>query len=202
MPLLGGASRRRTLLRLDGAYNPGMVKLQGRARILAGVAALGLVVAGGWLSTGAPNLTALNDGIAVSYPWRRGFGSLICAGGLVLLTMAVRKIWLSVIGLLLAGVAAGGALYQWTYRVEATGETISARRFLIGRSIAWREILTVGTEPGVVVLSGVNQRQIAIDTTDFSPTQRLVLSRTIARRVGEAAGGMAATLSPGRPPSP
>jgi hypothetical protein len=164
-----------------------MLKLEGRNRLFAGLAALGLVVGGGWLSTGTPALTIVNDGIGVSYPWSRGLGSLICAGGLILLTMAARRTLVSVAGLLLAMVAVGGALYQWTYRIDADGDTIAARQYLSRRSIAWGEITHVGTDPGVLELSGPGDRKVAIDTTDFSPAQRLILSRTITRRINEAA---------------
>jgi hypothetical protein len=173
-----------------------MVKLEGRTRLLAGFAAIAVVIAGGWMSTGTTMLTVVNDGMRIYYPWSRGLGSLICAAGLVLLTMAARKTWLSVIGLLLAGVAVGGALYQWTYRIEADGDAISARAFLSRSTLPWRDILHVGTDPTVLVLQGTEGRKVAIDTTDFLATDRFRLSRTITRRISEATGSVPIALGP------
>jgi hypothetical protein len=171
-----------------------MVKLDRRTRLLAGLLAIGLVMAGGWMSTGTTTLTVVNDGMRIFYPWPRGLGSLICAAGLVLLTRAAGKTWLSVIGLLLAGVAAGGAFYQWTYRVEADGDAISARAFLGRRTLPWRDVLHVGTDPTVLVLQGTESRRVAIDTTDFAPTDRVRLARTITRRISEATGSVPIAL--------
>ena len=154
-------------------------------RFLLAAGALALVVAGGWLSTGTPNLTVINDGIGVTYPWRRGLGSLVCAAGLVLLAEAGRRVWLRVVAILLAVVAVGVGLYQLTYRLDTTADGIASRAFLAKRTIAWREVLHVGSDPTLMVVSGTDNRRIAIDTTDFSPNQRLVLSRTITRRINE-----------------
>jgi len=179
-----------------------MAKLEGRARFLAGGAALALVIGGGWLGSGATSLVVLNDGMRIFYPWSRGLGTLLCAAGLVLLTIAVQKTWLSVIGLLLGAVAAGGAAYQWTYRVDADADAIAARSFFVRRAVSWREITHVGTDPTLVVLQGPGGRKVAIDTTDFLPSQRQRLSRTITRRINEASGSMAVAVRPSRPPTP
>src|SRR6185369_10317570 len=62
-------------------------------RLALGAVALLVVVVGAWLSTGTPNLTVVNDGIGVTYPWRRGLGAWLAGAGCVLLGYAVRRTW-------------------------------------------------------------------------------------------------------------
>ena len=164
------------------------MKIQLRPRPAAAGIALGLMLLGGWLSTGTPDITIVNDGLGIAYPWRRGFGSLMCAAGFLLLAAALRRVWSWALAVVLAVVAVGGGLYQWTYRVEAGGEGIAARRFFRRSSIPWRDVQHVGNDETMMVVSGSQEREITIDTTDFSPSQRLALSRTITRRVNEVTG--------------
>jgi hypothetical protein len=162
-----------------------MVHAQMR-RWLVVAAALALVIGGAWLSTGQPRLTVVNDGIDVAYPWKRGLGALLCAFGLVLLPATLRKGWLWVVSSVFAVVSAGVALHLLSYRLDTTEAGIASRVMLRRTTIPWRDVQHVGTDATLVVVSGPGERQIAIDTTDFSPDQRLILSRTITRRINEA----------------
>jgi hypothetical protein len=155
-------------------------------RLALGAIALLVVVVGAWLSTGTPNLTVVNDGIGVTYPWRRGLGALLAGFGCVLLGYAVRRTWVRVGAALLALACTGVGVYQLTYRLDTTARGIAARGLLGGQEIPWREITHVGADPTLLVVQADGNRRIAIDTTDFSPSQRLVLSRTITRRINES----------------
>jgi hypothetical protein len=161
---------------------------------LAG-AALVLVLGGAWLSTGQPRLILVNDGIDLAYPWKRGLGALLCGGGLLLLAAALRKGWLWVVNTPLALVSAGVALHLLSYRLDATDDALASRVMLRRTTIPWREVQHVGSDPTLTVVSGPGERKIAIDTTDFTPDQRLVLSRTITRHINEASAARAADIT-------
>jgi hypothetical protein len=172
------------------------MQLGAKGRWGVGAAALVAIAGGAWLSTGQPRLTVVNEGIDVAYPWTHGLGALLCAGGLLALGAAFRRSWLWVVSGVLAVVAAGVALHLVSYRLDATNEGIASRVMLRRTSIPWRDVQHVGSEATLTVVSGPGEREIAIDTTDFTPDQRLVLSRTITRRVNEASAARQSVPGP------
>jgi hypothetical protein len=144
-----------------------------------------LVGLGAWLSMGQPRLTALNASLVLTYPWGRGLGALLAAAGLGALTVVAPKAWMRPFGAVLGLLSSGVALYLMTYRLETTDAGIASRSFFMASTIPWSEVVHVGSEPTLMVVSGSGNRKISIDTTDFSPDQRLVLSRTITRHINE-----------------
>jgi hypothetical protein len=145
-------------------------------------------VAGGLLSVGAPRLVFVNAGLQIEYPASRGIAALVAMAGVALIAAALPKLGLR----LLACVAALGvsfvALHLLLYRLEATDAGLLSRGVLGTRAIAWREVLGVDRGGDQLIVTGRNEAEIRIDTTDFEPDQRATLERTIARRVHESGG--------------
>jgi hypothetical protein len=162
------------------------MKLEGRWRLLSGVALAALFALGAWLSTGEPRLTVLNDSLRISYPWARGLGALLAGASLAAIAWCFAKPWVRVVAAILGVISFGVAIHLLSYRLDATEAALSSRVFFMRTEIAWPEVLHVGTDPTLMVVRGEGERRISIDTTDFSPEQRLVLSRTITRRLTEA----------------
>jgi hypothetical protein len=159
--------------------------LSPKSRWLLSGALLLVVGFGAWLSTGQLQLTALNASLRLDYPWGRGLGALLAAGAFGLVASLVPNMWLRVMSGTLGVITLTVAGYLLTYRLESTDGGIASRSFFLRSAIPWREVVHVGAEPTLVVVSGTGQRKIAIDTTDFSPEHRLVLSRNITRHVNE-----------------
>ena len=147
--------------------------------------AFATVLAGGWLSVGAPHLTLLNSGLQVAYPWARGGGALLGAIGVVGLALTAQRLWFRAALAVLAVAAAGNGLYLLRYRLDTDGAGVTARGLWGTRRLAWSELTQVETGPGLVVLrAGPNA--LRLDVTDFRPEDRATLDRTIARRVRES----------------
>ena len=161
--------------------------LSRKSQWLLAAALLIPVAVGAWLSMGQPRLTALNASLRLTYPWTRGLGALLTAGALGLLTWVAPRTWVRAFALGLGLISAGVAIYLLTYRLETTNAGIASRAFFVNSTIPWREVVHVGTDQTLMVVSGSGNRKIRIDTTDFSPDQRLVLSRTITRHINELA---------------
>jgi hypothetical protein len=159
--------------------------LSPRSRWLLSGALLLAVTFGAWLSTGQLRLTALNASLRLDYPWGRGLGAMLAAAAFALLARVAPNTWLRVMSGTLGVITLAVAGYLLTYRLESTEGGIASRSFFVRSTIPWREVVHVGAEPTLVVVSGTGQRKIAIDTTDILPEHRLVLSRNITRHVNE-----------------
>jgi hypothetical protein len=155
-----------------------------------GLAALGtgITVVGALRSVGPPRLVFVNAGLQIEYPVIRGLAALGAMAGVALIAAALPKLALR----LLACVAALGvcfvALHLLLYRLEATDAGLLSRGVLGTAAIAWKEVVGVDRGGDELIVTGRNDRQIRIDTTDFEPDQRATLERTIARRVQESGG--------------
>lgn len=160
---------------------------RGKWLALGGVG-IGLTVAGGLLSTGAPRLVFVNAGLQVEYPVTRGLAALAATAGLALVAAAIPKLAFR----LLACVAALGvsfvALHLLLYRLEASDAGLLSRGVLGTTAIEWREVVGLDRGGDELIVTGRSDRQVRIDTTDFGSDQRATLERTIARRVRESGG--------------
>ena len=149
---------------------------------------IGLTVAGGLLSVGAPRLVLVNTGLHIEYPVSRGLAALGAMVGVALIASVLPKLALR----LLACVAALGvsfvALHLLLYRLEATDAGLLSRGVLGTTAIAWREVVGVDRGGDQLIVTGRNEKEIRIDTTDFESDQRATLERAIARRVQESGG--------------
>ncbi len=153
-----------------------------------------LTALGGWFSVGAPRLVLVNAGLQIEYPPVRGWSAMVAVVGLGLVVGALSRFVLR----LIAGVATAGtllvALHLLLYRLETTEAGLVSRGVLGTTAIAWRDIQALDRGGDLLLLTGKNDLQIRVDTTDFSPAQRASLQRTIARRVQESGGKL--TLPP------
>ncbi len=162
-------------------------------RVLLGAIFLLGSVALGVLSAGPPRLTLVNAAIAIDYPWTRGAAALGAALAFGLFAACVPRPRLRLLLLLLALLPTAVGLQLLLFRVEAADAGLSARGLLGSTSLAWKEITAVSLLGGSVLVQG-RSGSIEIDTTDFSPEQRGVLERSIARHVGQGGTGRILTL--------
>jgi hypothetical protein len=160
----------------------GAAALRPWAARLAAVAAL---LAGAFLSVGAPQLTAQNAGLSVAYPWPRGAGALLAALGAAGLALTLRQAVIRALAALLAVVSLWASLHLFRYRVQTDAEGLSARGAWGTRRVAWRALTEVVNGPGVMELRAGGQR-LLLDVADFRPEDRATLDRIVARRVREA----------------
>jgi hypothetical protein len=147
----------------------------------AGVAA---ILAGAWLSVGAPQLTLLNTGLEVAYPWRHGAGALLAAAGAMGLVLTTRRLWVRLPAAVLALASLWAGLHLLLYRVHTDEEGVAARTVWGTHRMAWPSLTKVESDQGVVVLRAGDDA-LSLDVTDFRPEDRATLDRTIARRVRE-----------------
>jgi Bacterial PH domain len=158
------------------------------ARKVLAVLGTALVLGGAWFSVGAPRLVLVNAGVHIEYPPRLGWAAMGAVMGLALVAFAVSRL---AVRLVIAVAALGTlfvALHLLLYRLEATESGLVSRGVLGTTAIAWRDIVGLDRGGDLLLLNGRNGGQIRVDTTDFSPTQRATLQRTIARRVQESGG--------------
>lgn len=168
-------------------YNPrAMTRRQ--TLVALGVA---LVVGGGFLSVGPPDLVLLNASLRLQYPWIRGIGALLATVGVLLSAAAIR----SLAPRLLCGALAVAplliSLHLFRYRLEATDAGLVSRGVLGSTAIGWKEVQNVERGADLLLISGPGSARIRVDTTDFEPEQRASLERTISRRVKETTGRVA-----------
>jgi hypothetical protein len=161
------------------------VTADARRWIVRGVA-LAAVLGGALLSVGAPQLTVLNAGLNVAYPWPRGAGALLAALGAACLTLTLRRAWGRVLMALLAVMSLFASLHLFRYRVQTDAEGLSARGAWGTRRLPWGALSEVVNGPGVMELRAGKQR-LLLDLADYRPEDRATLDRIVARRVREAA---------------
>jgi hypothetical protein len=147
-------------------------------------ASAAVVLAGAWLSVGAPQLTAFNAGLEVAYPWPRGAGAVLAGLGAIGLTLTTRRWWARIPAAALAVVSLWAGIHLLRYRVSTDGDGITARSVWGTRHLAWPALTQVENGPGLVVLRA-GENILRLDVTDFRPEDRATLDRTIARRVRE-----------------
>jgi hypothetical protein len=156
---------RRTLLLLPGAV------------LLAGLS----------VAFGAPRITLLNAALRIDHPWTAGAGALAGALGFWLWVLALRpralRLALGVAGAAAAALGAG----LLTYRLEVDDFGLASRSWLGHTVIPWAQVSRVESGPARVVVWGVGDEQVRIDTAGFEGSQRATLDRAIARQVREAA---------------
>ena len=151
------------------------------ALLLPGAALLGGLA----LAFGAPRITLLNATLRIDHPWTAGVGALAGAAGCVLWALALPPRALRV-ALGAAGAAAtamGAGLL--TYRLEVNDFGLASRSWLGGTVIPWAQVSRVESGPARVVVWGVGDEQVRIDTSGFEGVQRAALDRAIARQVRE-----------------
>jgi hypothetical protein len=153
----------------------------GRWAWAAGFVAL---LAGAWLSMGAPQLTVLNTGLRVTYPWPRGAGALLAAAGALGLAAASRRFWLRLPAAALAAASLWTGLHLLRYRIETDPGGLTARGAWGQRRVAWPSLTQVESGPGLVVLRSGSEA-LRLDVADLRAEDRATLDRTIARRVRE-----------------
>lgn len=171
-------------------YNPpAMTRRQ--MRVALGVV---LVVGGGFLSVGPPELVLLNTSLVLRYPWIRGAGALAAMLGVLTGAGAIGSLGLRLLCGALAVAPLLVSLHLFRYRLEATDAGLVSRGVLGSTAIGWKEVQNVEKGTDLLLVSGPGDARIRVDTTDFEPEQRASLERTISRRVKETTGRVALPL--------
>ena len=168
-------------------YNP---RAMTRRRILV-VLGIVLVVGGGFLSVGPPQLVLLNTSLVLEYPWTRGTGALVAMVGVLLGSLAIGSLGLRLLCGALAVAPLLVSLHLFRYRLEATDAGLVSRGVLGSTAIGWKEVQSVEKKVDLLLIAGAGSALIRVDTTDFEPEQRASLERTISRRVKETTGRVA-----------
>jgi hypothetical protein len=153
-----------------------------------------LVVGGGVLSVGPPQLVLLNTSLVLEYPWTRGAGALVATVGVILGSGAIGSVGLRLLCGALAVAPLLVSLHLFLYRLEATDTGLVSRGVLGSTAIGWREVQNVERGTDLLLIAGPGTARIRVDTTDFEPEQRASLERTISRRVKETTGRVALPL--------
>jgi hypothetical protein len=153
--------------------------------------AVALVVGGGVLSVGPPELVLLNTSLRLQYPWIRGAGALAATAGVLLAAAAIRSLGPRLLCGALAVAPLLVSLHLFRYRLEATDAGLVSRGVLGSTAIGWKEVQNVERGTDLLLISGPGDARIRVDTTDFEPEQRASLERTISRRVKETTGRVA-----------
>src|SRR5262245_12542700 len=150
------------------------------------VAAGLLLAAGGALwSLGSPRITLLNSGLLLDRPPAQGLACLLAAVGAVLLAAAVTRAWLRAAGALIAAAAVLFAAQGFRYRIGAGAAALSARGLVSTTRIPWSQVQHVEQGDQGLVVWGTGESQIRLETGSFTPEQRAMLERTVARRLKE-----------------
>lgn len=147
-------------------------------------AGVGLIALGAWLSTGHARLTVLNDALRFDYPFARSGGAATAALGLLLIAFWARS-WRRLVPAFIAILCAGVSVHLLVYRLEASRQALEQREALGTTRLTWAEVRNVESDGTLIVVSGL-ESTVSIDTTDFTPDQRSVLNRSLARHVREA----------------
>jgi PH (Pleckstrin Homology) domain-containing protein len=153
-----------------------------------------LVVGGGFLSVGPPQLVLLNTSLVLQYPWIRGTGALVAMLGVLVGAGAIGSLGLRLLCGALAVAPLLVSLHLFRYRLEATDAGLVSRGVLGSTAIGWKEVQNVEKGTDLLLVSGPGDARIRVDTTDFEPEQRASLERTISRRVKETTGRVALPL--------
>jgi hypothetical protein len=158
--------------------------MERRTRILLIVAALLAAAAGATGIFVPPRVTLINTALRIDHPWPVPAGWAAIAAAPVLLALAVR----ARLGRVALGLAAAILLVQaWhvaVYRLEAGASALEEKQALARLSIPWNEVRQVDSRPQEIAVWGPST-QILIDTARFSPEERAMLDRTIARHLRE-----------------
>jgi hypothetical protein len=157
-------------------------------RLALAVAGLAALVAGAWLSAGAPRLTLLNAALRIDYPWKNGAGALVCALGVGALAALATKPVLRRIGLVAALGPLLLAIHLFVWRLEVKAPGLEFRGLLGSTTVAWPDVARIDLEAGAIVVGAKNGTTVRIDTTDFAADQRASVERTLARHVQEHGG--------------
>jgi hypothetical protein len=149
--------------------------------IAAGAA---LIVAGGFLSVGAPRTVLLNESLRIEYPWIRSLGAFAAAAGAAFVAAVLSPLAFRLVAGVLSLAALVVSLHLFRYRLDATDAGLVSRGVLGTTAIAWKDVSNVDQGPDLTLVTSADER-IRVDTTDFSPDQRATLERAIARHVRE-----------------
>jgi Bacterial PH domain len=167
------------------------VKPMTRSRWVVGGAGVLLLICGVLRSIGAPKITLLNAALRIDRPPLQGMAWLAAAAGAALLAAAATRSWLRLAALLIAGAALLFACQSFRYRIEADAAALSARGLASTTRIPWSQVQHVEQGAQGLVVWGPGEAQIRLETGSFTPEQRAMLERTVARRLKE-----------GKPPQP
>jgi hypothetical protein len=149
--------------------------------IAAGAA---LIVAGGFLSVGAPRTVLLNESLRIEYPWIRGLAALAAAAGAAFVAAVLSALTFRLVAGVLSLAALLVSLHLFRYRLDATDAGLVSRGVLGTTAIAWKDVSNVDQGPDLTLVTSADE-SIRVDTTDFSPDQQATLERAIARHVRE-----------------
>jgi hypothetical protein len=150
--------------------------------LLAGAVLLGGLAA----AFRPPRITLLNAALRIDHPWTAGLGALLAALGCALWAAALRPRAVRVVlGLAAVGLAAFG-VGRLTYRLDVEDHALASRGWSGTTEIPWGQVTRVESGPARVVVWGVGDDQVRIETAAFQPAQRATLDRAIARLVRQA----------------
>jgi hypothetical protein len=158
-----------------------------RARRVALLVAGAVLLAGLALAFRPPRITLLNAAWQVDHPWTAGAGALAAALGFALWAAVLPPRAARVALGLAAAVTAGVGVGRLTYRLEVDDRALASHGWLGSTVIPWGQVSRVESGPSRVVVWGVGDDQVRIDTAGFQPAQRASLDRAVKRLVGQAA---------------
>jgi PH (Pleckstrin Homology) domain-containing protein len=167
------------------------------ALLLPGV----VLLAGLALAFRPPRITLRNAAWQVDHPWTAGAGALAASVGWALCAAALPRRGARVALGLAAAATAGLGLGRLTYRLEVDDRALATHGWLGSTVIPWGQVSRVESGPTRVVVWGVGDEQVRIETGGFEPAQRASLDRAIKRLVGQAARATSdgAGTGPSRP---
>lgn len=149
-------------------------------------AAVALLLVGSYGSMGPARLTALNAGLRVDYPWRLAASACLASAAAVALVIGVRRLWVRLALGVLAVLGLYATLHLALFRFEAGDPGVVLRDVFGSQRLAWSDVARIESGPGLRVLVTLDNRRVALDTTDLPGADLAALDRTMARRLRDA----------------
>jgi hypothetical protein len=153
------------------------------------IAALGLVIVSAALlpvALRSPRLTLLNAALRIDYGWAAGAAALGAAVLLAAASAAAPRRWAQAVLVLFAVAVGGLGGARLRYRLEIQPDGLRSRELMGSTLVPWGEVTHVDRGTEALVVWGLGEAQIRVDTASFEGDQRAALERALARRIIES----------------